>query len=295
MTSVPSQTWKMIQKYAAEGLESIEAHSEEILRNLSPDEEKHDPIQHRDWRCILLVYSLSRELKLFDVMKAQLCAAEGKKGLVQEPAIQLLEVGPGLQLCVHHKKDPEKCFVGTLTREASKDNYASLSEYVKCWEPLILSESALTSVKESELLLVRDANLQWPRFQFCTSSSGTSYYRMTECSDDLEKSGVLLALPTEFMQSSYNFFKMSEGDLVCIRLTSSDGLTRYVLHMVISKVKIFDGTAPTAKVYMKFVQEKANYISEQVHHVITNGQASYEIQLIHSSLPQRCVHHRLVV
>ena len=235
------------------------------------------------------------KLKLFDVMKAQLCAAEGKKGLVQEAAIQLLEVGPGLQLCVHHKKDPEKCFVGTLTQEASKDNYASLSEYVKCWEPLILSESALTSVKESELLLVRDANLQWPRFQFCTSSSGTSYYRMTECSDDPEKSGVLLALPTEFMQSSYNYFKMSEGDLMCIRLTSSDGLTRYVLHMVISKVKKFDGTSPRAEVYMKFVQEKANYISEQVHHVITNGQASYEIQLIHSSLPQRCVHYQLVV
>ena len=128
----------------------------------------------------LLVYTLNRELKLFDVMKAQLCATQGKKGLTQEPAIQLLEVGPGLQICVHHNRDPEKCFVGTLTQHASSDNYESLTEYVQCWEPLVVSESALTSVKDSEFLLLRDVELQWPDFQLCTTSSGDTYYKMKQ-------------------------------------------------------------------------------------------------------------------
>ena len=284
VASIPPKAWKMLQQCATEGQASIAAHSEEILRNLAPYEENHSPIPHMGWRSILLVYTLSRELKLFDVMKAQLCATQGKKGLVQELAVQLLEVGPGLQLCIQHNKDPEKCFVGRLTQHASKERYGSLKEYVSCWEPLILSESALTSVKESELLFIRDADLKWPGFTHCISSSGDSYYTMN---DNPEKNGVELTLPKEFMKSSYNLFKMLEGDLVCIRLTSRDGLTKYVFHMVISNVKITDDTAPKAEVYMKFVLRKANYFSPQVHKAITEGNASYEIQLIHSSLPQR--------
>ena len=289
VASIPPKTWKMLQQCATEGQASIAAHSEEILRNLAPYEENHSPIPHMGWRSILLVYTLRRELKLFDVMKAQLCATQAKNGLVQEPAVQLLEVGPGLQLCVQHNKDPEKCFVGRLTQHASKERYGSLKEYIGCWEPLILSESALTSVKESELLFIRDAHLKWPGFMHCISSSGDSYYTMN---DNMEKSGVELNLPKEFMKSSYNFFKMSEGDLVCIRLTSRNGLTKYVFHMVISNVKITEGTAPKAEVYMKFVLRKANYFSPQVHKAITEGNASYEIQLIHSSLPQR---YRLLI
>ena len=284
VASIPPKTWKMLQQCATEGQASIAAHSEEILRNLAPYEENHSPIPHMGWRSILLVYTLSRELKLFDVMKAQLCATQAKNGLVQEPAVQLLEVGPGLHLCTQHNKDPEKCFVGRLTEHASKERYDSLKEYVSCWEPLILSESALMSVKESELLFIRDADLKWPGFTHCISSSGDSYYTMN---DNPEKSGVELALPTEFMKSSYNFFKMSEGDLVCIRLTSRDGLTKYVFHMVINNVKFSDGTRSSALVYMKFVLRKANYFSPQVHKAITEGNACYEIQLIHSSLPQR--------
>ena len=284
VASIPPKTWKMLQQCATEGQASIAAHSEEILCNLAPYEENHSPIPHMDWRSILLVYTLRRELKLFDVMKAQLCATQGKKGLVKESAVQLLEVGPGLQLCIQHNKDPEKCFVGRLTQHASKERYGSLKEYIGCWEPLILSESALTSVKESELLFIRDAHLKWPGFTHCISSSGDSYYTMN---DNPEKNGVELTLPTEFMKSSYNFFKMSEGDLVCIRLTSRDGLTKYVFHMVISNVKITDNTAPKAEVYMKFVLRKANYFSPQVYKAITEGNACYEIQLIHSSLPQR--------
>ena len=289
VASIPPKIWKMLQQCATEGQASIAAHSEEILYNLAPYEENHSPIPHMGWRSILLVYTLSRELKFFDVMKAQLCATQAKNGLVKEPAVQLLEVGPGLQLCIHHNKDPEKCFVGRLTQHASKERYGSLKEYVSCWEPLILSESALTSVKESELLFIRDADFKWPGFMHCVSSSGDSYYTMN---DDAEKDGVELTLPIEFMQSSYNFFKMSEGDLVCIRLTSRDGLTKYVFHMVISNVTSTDDTAPApiaAKVYMKFVLRKANYFSPQVHKAITEGNASYEIQLIHSSLPQRYI------
>ena len=286
VVAIPSQTWKMLQECTMKGQNRVEIKSDAILRNL-PSAEESNPIPHKDWKSTLLVYTLNKELKLFDVMKAQLCATQGKKGLTQEPAIQLLEVGPGLQICIHHNKDPETCFVGKITQHASKEKYDSLTEYVNSWEPLVLSESALTSVKDSELLLIRDVELQWPDFQLCTSSSGDTYYVMKE-SNDAYKNGVLMSLSTEFTQSSFFYnFKMSVGDLVCMRLSSSDHQTRYVFHMVINSVNLTEGRAPKADIYMKFVLKESNYISLQVHDMILAGDASCELQLIHSSLPQR--------
>ena len=283
VVGVPTQAWQKLQECSLKGQTSVGINSGAILRSLPSAEETHTPIPHRDWRAAFLVYSLSKELRLFDVMKAQLCAMPGKKGLTPEPAIQLLEVGPGLQICVHHNKDPEKCFVGTLTKHASKEKYDSLSEYVKSWEPLLLSESALTSVKDSEFLLIRDVELTWPEFQLCTSSSGDTYYRMKE-SSEMDENGVVMTLPTEFTESSFFFFNMSVGDLVCMRLSSDDGQTRYVFHMVINSVS--EGKAST-NIRMKFVLEDSNCISSQVYDVILAGKASCELQLIHSSLPQR--------
>ena len=284
VTTVPSHVWQKLQEYTMEGEGSIEAHREEMLSNLSPVDERTTHIPHREWMSILLVYTLNKELKLFDVMKAQLCATQEKKGPTQEPAIQLLEVGPGLQICVHHNKDPEMCFVGKITQHASKGKYGSLTEYVNSWEPLVLSESALTSVKESEFLLIRDVELQWPDFQLCTSSSGDTYYEITENTRNSEKSGIMVTLSKEFMQSTYHFMKMSVGDLICMRVSRSDDQTRYVFHMVITTVKMQQGKAD---IYMKFVLKDSNYISPQVYELIMARKAIYEIQLIHSSLPQR--------
>ena len=288
VVGIPTQTWEVLQECTLKGQNSVETHSNAILHNLPPVEEKHSPIPHKDWKSTLLVYTLNRELKLFDVMKAQLCATQGKKGLTQEPAIQLLEVGPGLQICVHHNRDPEKCFVGTLTQHASSDNYESLTEYVQCWEPLVVSESALTSVKDSEFLLIRDVDLKWPDFQLCTTSSGDTYYKMKE-SSNADENGVLMTISTEFMQSSFFYFKMLEGDLICMRLTSSDENTRCVFHMVINSVKEIRGTAPKVDIYMKFVLKESNYISSQVHDMILTGKASCELQVIHLVVSQRYV------
>ena len=282
VANVPIQTWEMLQKCTMEGQSSIKEHRVAIASILSPTEEKLIPIHDREQKSTLLVYTITKELKLFDVMKAQLCATKEQHGLTQEPAIQLLEVGPGLQICVHHNKYHEKCFVGKLTQNASKEKYYSLTEYVKCWEPLLLSESALTSVKDSEFLLIRDVEFKWPDFQLCTTSSGDTYYEIKNNSD----SEISLKLPSQFVKSSFNFFKMSEGDLVCMRLSSSDGQTRYVFHMVITNVKVTEDTEPTADVYMKF---DSNYISPEVHKLIFTGNVCYVFQLIHSSLPHRWV------
>ena len=282
---VLSQTWLKLQECIMKGEPSMTADSTVILRNITPtDSKKCVPIPHKGWRSSLCVYTLNKVLKPFDVMKVQLCATQGKH-IIEEPAIKLLEVGPGIRICIHHNKDAEKCFVGKLMRNASKVVYDSLTDYVRSWEPLVLSEAAYTSVKESEFLLVRDVQMIWPDFQLSTSSAGISYYKITD-SINPDKCGVQVILPKEFT-SFRSVFKISKGDLVCIRLSSNDSATKCVFHMVVSRVELDEDKVSPVDVYMKFVSDDSNYISQQVHRAIQKNIALYEIQLIPTSTSLR--------
>ena len=284
--TIPFQTWRMLQDCTMNGEKGLEAKRDEILSKIAPANNVCTPIPHKTWRSPLCVYTLSTVLKSGEVMNVQLCATHLKKDMKQTPALQLLEVGPGIKICVHHNSDSTKCFVGNLTKHASKQDYDSLTDYVNSWEPLILSETAYASVKECEFLLIKDVELKWPPFKFCTNSSGNSYYQMIE-SQDQDKCGVLVMFTEEFVESSFRFFYISKGDLVCIRFSSGDCKTKYVFHMVVNHVAMDREKMSKAEVYMKFVLDDSNYISEQVHQAIQQPGASYEVQLIHSSLPLR--------
>ena len=281
LETVPYRTWRMLQKCTMNGERSLVAKRDEILSSITPSSDTCTPIPHKTKKAPLCVYTLNRVLKPGEVMKVQLCAAQIKKDMEQRPALQLLEVGPGVKICIHHNKEPTKCFVGMLTKHASKHNYDSLKDYVNSWEPLVLSEAAYSSVKDAEFLLIRDVELKWPDLELCTTSSGTSYYRILEPKHP-DKCGVVVTLPPEFMQWSFSFFKFSKGDLVCIRFSSTNDATKYVFHMVVNHVD-----EEKREVYMKFALEDSNYVSEQVHKAIQNKGASCEIQLIFSSISLR--------
>ena len=281
--TIPFQTWRMLQDCTLNGKKSLEAKRDEILSKIAPTNNVCTPIPHKTWRSPLCVYTLNTVLKPGEVMNVQLCATHLKKDMKQTPALQLLEVGPGIKICVHHNNDSTKCFVGNLTKRASKQDYDSLTDYINSWEPLILSETAYASVKECEFLLIRDVELKWPHLQLSTTSFGISYYKMPKPTN-ADKCGVVVTLTPEFMQWSFPFFKFSIGDFVCIRFTSADCNTKYVFHMVVNHV---DPSNSKGEVYMKFVLEDSNYISKEVYQAMQNKRSTYEIQLISSSLPHR--------
>ena len=281
LETIPYRAWRMLQDCTINGDSNLEAMRHDILRSITPSSDTCTPIPHKTWRSPLCVYTLNRVLKPGEVMKVQLCATQVKKDVVQTPALQLLEVGPGVKICVHHNKEPTKCFVGMLRKHASKYNYDSLTDYVNSWEPLVLSEAAYSSVKDSEFLLIRDVELKWPYLELCTTSFGGSYYRIPEPTHP-DKCGVIVTLPPHFMQWSFPFFRFSQGDLVCIRFSSTNDATKYVFHMVVNHVDHEKG-----EVYMKFGLEDLNYVSEQVYKAIQKKGPSCEIQLIFSSISLR--------
>ena len=280
VTTIPASTWSELQQCTMAGEESIKANTDALLQKIAPDIVGQNPTPDLRIPSPLCIYTLRRPIKAFESMTVQLSASRARAML--EPTIQLLEVGPGLKVCVQHNKDPTHCFVGKLTTNASNDTYSSLAHYIRSWEPLVVAEAAYSSVKESEFLIIRGVQLRWPQLQPHVSSSGESYYKMAV--SDGAKEGACLELPSKFMQSSFRFFSMSKGDLACVRFSSSDSSIRYVFHMVIHRVDIDDNNK--SRVYLKFVVEETNYISQRVYKAITDG-GSCEIQLIQLGLPHR--------
>ena len=210
------------------------------------------------------------------------------------PCIELLKVGPSLRVCIQHNQYPSECFVDKLTENASKDEcYLSIDHYFQCWEPVVLAEAAITSLADTELLLVKDVVLKWPNLVMQIDSSGQVYYQL-HIPEGKKKEGVCMELPEQFVKSSFDFFKMSAGDLACIRYDilekDSARMTRGVFHMVIHHVECrFNGKELEAvTVYLKFVGQKSNYISPAMKKVLTSAlPPRCEMQLVPLTLPYR--------
>jgi len=238
----------------------------------------------------LWIYTIHRPVKPSETLHMQLSASRLKPILTT--CIQLVEVGPGLRICIEHNENPTECFVDKLSENASKKRYQSIDHYFQCWEPVVLAEAAISSLEDTELLLVKDVILKWPSLAMKTNSSGQVYYQL-HIPEGMKETGVLMELPKEFVKSSYEFFKFSEGDFACIRYDiqgDSGKSTRYVFHMVIHHVDCkFKGNEPDAvTVYLKFVGENSNYISPMLKKVLNSANPPCcELQLIPLTLPYR--------
>ena len=276
--TIPSNIWRDLQQCTMEGEHSFNSKANGLLKkSVQSSGHLQQPVKYLNNQFSLCIYNLNRPIILFEAMKVQLSASRLTHML--EPTIQLLEVGPGLKICVQHNKNAMDCFVGRLTANASRPTYNSLDHYIKSWEPLIIAEAAYSGVKESEFLLIKGVKIQWPSLQCCVSSSGESYYKM------IGKEGAHFDLPPNFIQSSFRFFKMSKGDLACVRFTSNDCSVKYVFHMLIDHVEI-DDVQRGGQICLKFVWDDKNYISQKVHKALP-GNTSYEIQLIPLSFSHR--------
>jgi len=221
-----------------------------------------------------------------EVLRVQMSAVRQKASLA--PCIQLLEVGPGLSICIQHNDNPAECFTDKLTANASKKTYTNIQEYFRFWEQVILAEAAVSSITDSELLLIKDATLIWPKLAMQTESSGQVYYQLHIPEGQLE-AGVCMKLPELFVKSSYDFFKFSEGDLVCVRYNIEEISMKFVFHMVVHHVKRLhkeDGELVGLEVYLKFVSQNSNYISSAMKRVLSSdNHPRCEVQLISLSLP----------
>ena len=303
---VTQRNWKEIQKYVRSDPNKI--YSDDILDLLDPDNTEESDLppagsSYHKCRCPLWIYTVHRPLQSCDVMRAQLTANFNQYTHTLTPSVQLLEVGPGLRVCIQHSSNPIECFTDRPTEKASRVEYNSINEYFRFWEQVILAEAAASSLSDCDLLLIKDVDLQWPALEMKVDPTGHVYYQLPTSRELTSKSCVAVTFPREFAMSSSGFFPFSAGDLVCLRCDregtneggDNDGPVRCVFHMIVhdvDKVETEEGEVKEIveiNVYLRFVSERLNYISPQFNRVIQTDKRSikYEIQLISLTLPAR--------
>ena len=295
--TIPGHVWKEVQDCIQQDLQGVNTDSLSALQRLcasnGPPAAPQISAKMRELLkspSPLWVYTIHRPIKPCETLHMQLSASRLKPILTT--CIQLLEVGPGLRICIEHNENPAECFVDKLCESASRNRYLSIEHYFQCWEPVVLAEAAIASLQDTELLLVKDVVLKWPSLAMQTKSSGQVYYQL-HIPEGSKETGVLMELPKQFVKSSYDFFKLNEGDLACIRYDiqmDRGKLTRSVFHMVIHHVdRKFNGSELDAvTAYLKFVGQNSNYISPAIKKVLnTASPPCCELQLIPLTLPYR--------
>ena len=304
--SITHSNWKKIQKCVQ--LDPSDIDHEELADLFDSDdtEESFSPADSFLRRCAtspLWIYTVHRPLQACDVLRAQLTANFNQYTHTLTPSVQLLEVGPNLQVCIQHSSNPIECFTDRPTEKASRLDYNSINEYFRFWEQVILAEAAAGSLSDSDLLLIKDVGLQWPTLEMKVDATGHVYYQLPiskELLTSRSKTCIHVTFPKHFAMSSYDFFQFSAGDLVCLRCDredteDNDGPVRCVFHMIVHDVDKVESEEGESKeilevnVYLRFVSDRLNYISPEFARVIQKDKRSirYELQLIPLTLPSR--------
>ena len=289
ITDIPKNVWQLAQACVKEDPQNLSAPA--LLRRFPTNSPRECASLTCDPYILsssppLWIYEIHQPVQPYEVLHVQMSATRQEASLV--PCIQLLEVGPGLSICIQHNDTPAECFTDKLTVNASKKAYVSIREYFQSWEQVILAEAAISSITDSELLLIKDVPLIWPNLSMQIESNGQVYYQLHIPEGQME-AGVCMKLPKQFVKSSYDFFKFNEGDLACVRYNIEGSGTKFVLHMVVCHVKhlyLEGGDLVGIDVYLKFAGKKSNYISPPMKEALTRGTPPRcEVQLIPLSLP----------
>lgn len=281
--SINVHDWKQLQKHACSS-DAIDPESVERLlpssRSPTMPQYKFPNISHSP----LWVYKLCRPLQSCEVLRVQLTGCFNSNTQMISPAVQLLEVGPNLRVCIQHNSNPADCFTDTSQTKPPERGHASIEQYFHYWERALLAEAATASILDTELLIITDVKLEWPELKQIVDSTGHVFYKLPTggLEDDPMLYCVCMKLSESFATFSQDFFNINVGDLMCVRCFENDEGVRGVFHMVVHSV-----AEDCQSVYLKFVGEKANFISPLI--LKSLKRMSNEVQLIPLTLPFRLV------
>ena len=203
-----------------------------------------------------------------------------KKKCLPEPIVQIVELSPLFRVCVQHNAHPAYCFSDFFLKQASRPNYRNIREYIDLWQSVLLAEAAVSSVSESQVFILRDAELKWPNFTLCPASSECSFSYMVNGPISLE-------IPKAYIESMSEYFKVKIGDLICARYGyTGDGDQRQIFHFVIRDVQKADGTEEL-HITME-ISKQENKVSKDMKLYLTNHQGALcELQIINMSRSHR--------
>uniref|UniRef100_A0A8C6UN33 DNA2/NAM7 helicase helicase domain-containing protein n=1 Tax=Neogobius melanostomus TaxID=47308 RepID=A0A8C6UN33_9GOBI len=78
------------------------------------------------------------------------------------PVIQLVSITPRFELCVDHVNNPVTCF-SRCAESPTCIHYNNIEDYVRIWKPLCEMESASTAIRDSDIIIIENLEVNFNR------------------------------------------------------------------------------------------------------------------------------------
>ena len=263
------------------------------------------------------LYEAKRSFKIYESFKVSFTASFGDH--ILSPCPQLLQVAPMLNVCVQHSTKPAVCFSSPILSHASKVKYNDIHEYIELWESVLLAEAAVQSVGETEIQLIQNVPLKWPKLRQPGSSLDDVHY--SPLKEETVKEGladITLTIPAEFEERCGEYFDLQVGNLVCARyniplgeekevdgrkVTTASAVYHFIIHQIEDKESRGSQTMATTRrrskkqntnklikesnkvIHMKFASKDTARVSPFMRQYLKDS--TCEIQVIPLDLPYR--------
>ena len=267
---IPPALWLEMMEFVKNPTDEKMMEMRKTLPNLPPQPAHKSPVLDGKEVCFHIDCDMMHSLKQSDVLKVWMTWSI--REYVISPAIQLVELSPLLRICVQHNSHPAECFSDPNLKQASKAVYASIEEYIDLWKAVLLAEAAEKSVKECQPVIIRDVHLEWPDLVISKQCLDQHYY--------VPARPVIMVFPAEFVSQCYEYFKVSIGDLVCVRYGyDPHHQARAVFHFVVHRVVGNPNKEERVEIQMECIGDVNCQVSEKMKLMLASD-AYAEVQLI---------------
>ena len=226
------ETWKLAQTCVRNpNQENIDS----FMSKLSPPSQQGNPALSKDIITSIASSPLIRytvKAKFGEGSLVNVWLSKSFRNPISSPNLHLIEVAPTVRICLQHMQNPSECFSGSQLQLSSRPCYTSKEDYVDLWSKALLAESSHDGVRTKEIILLKDAVLQWPKLVRIETSLDKAYYK---CDDYLK---------LEICLEKFDMMDLvgiKPGDLVCARYEVADTkgkLINVVYHFYVSSVNI---------------------------------------------------------
>ena len=218
-------------------------------------------------------------MDVYDLIKVWMTWST-REGILS-PAVQLIEIAPFFRICLRHNSHPAECFSDSHLINASKQCYTDLNEYVKLWEKVILAEAAERSVRDNQTSIIYGAKVDWGEGNLIVPEEiDAAHYEL--------EGSVHLIVPSAVIARAEPFFKLSVGDMICVRYGTKKGSnTHAVFHFVVTGLEKDNQATERARATLGSFGRENVRVSEKMKQYIEKEEC--EIQVIYMSPSYRLV------
>ena len=263
-TILPPANWKQIVTFLKNPSQEAFRDVKDTLSKLSAPVPSTNPlIDHQNQlidKSPVIISDIGLRMDVYDIVKVWMTWST--REAILAPQLQLIEVTPFFRICLQHNAHPAECFSDSHLKNASKERYTDLKEYVHLWEKVLLAEAAERSVNDNRSGIFFDVKLNWGQLVSCKTIDGT------------HNEGVYFELPSTISEAK-PFLKVHVGDLMCVRYgTKKSSTVRAVFHLVVANNK-------HNKITLKHVNRDNVFISDKIKPLLERERC--EIQVISMS------------